>query len=645
MCGIAGVLSFDNSGFDVSENLLIRMRDKMKHRGPDGEGLWLSNNRRVGLAHRRLSIIDISGKANQPMISDDGSMIIVFNGEIYNHSEIRNELKLLGRNNWQTNHSDTEVILQSFQQWGIDCLSRFRGMFSIGVWDNNRKELWLIRDRIGVKPLYYSVHHQRITFASEIKALFQDPDQKKEMNNEVIFHYLSFLTIPAPNTFFKGIKKLEPGTWMRITPDGQIRTNRYWDVLDHIEPRMNASEDEIAEEVLSELRHSVKLRKVSDVPVGVFLSGGIDSSTNTVLFSENEKNEINTFSIGYDGEYASYQNELSFARMVSESVGAHHHEKILKMSDLIEFLPRMIHLQDEPIADPVCFPLYYVSKLAADAGVKVCQVGEGADELFIGYDSWKKRYKAQKLSNIRFTKMLKKSALGLMGLARKKTSFQYEYLRRGYLGQPIQWSGAEVFTQYEKDLLFTQEYKRHSSVNSSWEVLQPIHDRFVEAHYNPNPLDLMSYIDLNFRLPELLLMRVDKMSMGASIEARVPFLDHKFVELAMSIPYELKLKNGNLKYMLKKAVRGHIPDAVIDRPKQGFGVPVNEWFSNGLGLSMERQLELFCHETKILSWSVVKQVLISSNKAKAWIFYNLALWWTENFFVNSKKDNENYAEF
>src|ERR1700761_6720651 len=274
MCGISGVLAFKTSNFQVTADYLLRLRETMVHRGPDGAGLWISPERRVGLAHRRLAIIDLAEAAAQPMSSADGALQLVFNGEIYNHAEIRRELIDLGRRQWKTDHSDTEVILHAFAEWGIDCLQRFRGMFAIAVWDANARRLWLVRDRVGIKPLYYSMHHGRITFASEIKALLQDPDQVRAVNEEALFHYLSFVTTPAPDTMFAGIRKLPPGSFLTIDADGQRREERYWDVLDHTTPLTGVPEEEIAERLLAELRTSVKLRTVSDAPVGVFLSGG-----------------------------------------------------------------------------------------------------------------------------------------------------------------------------------------------------------------------------------------------------------------------------------------------------------------------------------------------------------------------------------
>src|SRR5262245_7976769 len=280
MCGIVGALSFQSSSFEVSPEYLIRMRDAAAHRGPDGEGVWVDPERRVGLGHRRLSIIDLSPLAAQPMHDVSGRRWIVFNGEIYNHAEIRRELQALGRTGWRTDHSDTEVVLEAFAQWGVDCVHRFHGMFAFALWDGTTRQLWLVRDRIGIKPLYYAIHHGRLVFGSEIKSLLQDPDQPRTVDHEALFHFLSFLTSPGPQTVFGGIRKLAPGTWICVDEDGRSRTERYWDVWDHVDPLTRASEDDVAARVRETLRDAVRLRKVSDVPVGVFLSGGIDSSTN-----------------------------------------------------------------------------------------------------------------------------------------------------------------------------------------------------------------------------------------------------------------------------------------------------------------------------------------------------------------------------
>lgn len=625
MCGICGSISFDDRQ-RVNREFVTTMRDTMLHRGPDGGGTWVSPDARVGLGHRRLSIIDLSTAASQPMSNEDDTLWLVFNGEIYNHAEIRRELEQIGGHRWKTNHSDSEMILHAFEQWGIDCLHRFRGMFAFALWDAKQRELWLVRDRIGIKPLYYTQHHGRLNFASEIKALLVDPEQEREVNHEAFFHYLSFLTTPAPTTLFQGIRKLPGGCWLRVRANGDIEERRYWDVWDHTTPLTKASEQEIAERVLAELKTAVALRKVSDVPVGVFLSGGIDSSTNAALFSEGEQSQVKTFSVGYEGEYQSYTNELHYARKMAQLVKADHHEVLLTQEDLLNFLPRMIELQDEPIGDPVCMPVYFVSKLARDNGVIVCQNGEGSDELFWGYERWKTMLSLQNADDLPVPGFVKRAGLAALAMAGKQNSLPYEWLRRGAADQKIFWSGADIFPQKRKESLLSESLVRELNGLTSWEAIRPIYDDFKAKAWEPSNLHWMSYVDLRLRLPELLLMRVDKMTMGVSLEGRVPFLDHKFVELALSIPSAVKTRQNVSKYILKKAVRGVIPDELIDRRKQGFGVPVYEWFFDKLGRFAEAELMDFCKKTDFLNEKAVREMFAKRQGQEAWFLLNFALW-------------------
>jgi asparagine synthase (glutamine-hydrolysing) len=629
MCGISGVLAFKPSNFQVTEDYLLRMRETMLHRGPDGAGLWISPDRRVGLAHRRLSIIDLSDAAAQPMSNADESLQIVFNGEIYNHAEIRRELENLGQRRWKTDHSDTEVILHAFAEWGIECLHRFRGMFAIALWDAKARRLWLIRDRIGVKPLYYSIHHGRITFASEIKALLQDPDQARAVNEEALFHYLSFITTPAPDTLFAGVHKLLPGSFLTIDVDGQRRQQRYWDVLEHTTPLTGVREEEIAERLLAELRTCVALRSVSDVSVGVFLSGGVDSSINAALFSECAPEKVKTFSVGYDRNYRGCQSELPLARQMADRIGSAHHERVLTQQDFLDFLPRMVYLQDEPIADPVCMPVYFLSKLARDHGVIVAQAGEGSDELFWGYEDWKRI-----LNLIRWNEYPVPSGarrLGLMALSMlgRSRGTAYELLWRASAGLPVFWGGAYAFSHRAKLDVLSPHLRRRFRNETSWTAVQPIHERFMQNAWEKTPVKWMTYLDLNMRLPELLLMRLDKMGMGASLETRVPYLDHKFVQLAMSIPEQVITRKNESKHILKEAARGLIPDDIIDRRKQGFGVPIHEWFLGRSGEFARRELAEFCDKTDFLDRSAVTNLIPSGRGRDAWPLLNFALWWKQ----------------
>jgi asparagine synthase (glutamine-hydrolysing) len=523
------------------------------------------------------------------------------------------------------------VILKAYRAWGIDCVERFRGMFAFALWDGRRREMWLVRDRVGIKPLYYTVHQGRLLFASEIKALLQDASLPRAVDEEALFHYLSFLTTPAPMTLFEGIRKLPAGCRMRIGAEGEMRVERYWDALKARQDIGHVPSGEYPRMVLDKLRESVQLRKVSDVKVGVFLSGGVDSSTNAALFSEGEEGPVHTFSIGYDDEYGSYPSELPYARQMAQSVGASHHERILGVGDLLDFMPRMVALQDEPIADPVCMPVFYVSELARQHGVTVCQVGEGADELFYGYPQWLARYRLQRWA---FSAHLADIGRRLMASAGRIRGRPYEWLRRAAAGQPLFWGGAEAFMDVGKRAILSPRMRQQFADLTSWDALAPIRRRFLDQARPSAHLDWMTYLDLNLRLPELLLMRVDKMSMATGLEARVPFLDHEFVSLAMSLPASERMRGGVPKGLLKEAVRGLVPDSLIDRRKQGFGVPVHEWFLGALGDEVMRVLEDFCRETDLLDIREIRRLQGQGGGVSLWPLYNLAMWWREYIAVD-----------
>jgi asparagine synthase (glutamine-hydrolysing) len=346
------------------------------------------------------------------------------------------------------------------------------------------------------------------------------------------------------------------------------------------------------------------------------------------LFSEGETGTVKTFSIGYKGDYRSYKSELHFARQMAEQVRSEHSEILLDENDLLDFLPGMIRLQDEPIADFVCVPVYYVSKLARDHGAIVCQVGEGADELFWGYRHWKMLLQLQQYGDLPVPSIFKRMGLGAMMMAGAGQTRPYEYLRRDAAGQPVFWGGAEAFTETQKKHLLSPRLRRQFSDLTSWQVLQPIRDRFESKAWEKSNLHWMTYLDLNLRLPELLLMRVDKMAMGVGVEGRVPFLDHKFVELALSIPQAMKTRGGISKYLLKKAVRGIIPDELINRKKQGFGIP-QEWFQAQLGTYVGRELADFCEHTDFFDRDQLSQILRRGSRHGLFCLLNFALWWRE----------------
>ena len=383
MCGICGLLQV-GGGAPVNAELLTRMRDLIAHRGPDDAGSYVAPDGRVGLANRRLSIIDLSAGGHQPLANEDGTVWIAFNGEIYNYRELRPAL--LARGHVFASQSDTEVIVHLYEEYGADCVQHLRGMFAFAIWDARRQELFLARDRLGEKPLYYAHADGSFMFASEIKSLLANPALRRKVKPEALYHYLTFLTPPAPDTLFDGVQKLAAGHCAWIARDGSVRVHEYWNMF--AGGPAPASPGDVLDQLRSTLRESIALRMISDVPFGVLLSGGIDSTTNLALMTELLKQPVRSFSIGYAGAGVEEYNELNFARAAAREFGAEHHEVIIGREDLMRFLPDMIYHQDEPIADPVCVPVHYVCKLARESGTKVVQVGEGADELFGGYAHW-----------------------------------------------------------------------------------------------------------------------------------------------------------------------------------------------------------------------------------------------------------------
>lgn len=627
MCGIVGIFRQTAEARPIDPARLSVMRDSMAHRGPDGFGQWIDVGGVIGLGHRRLSIIDLDQRANQPMVHPDGSLALTFNGEIYNYREVRKELQMAGVSGWQTT-SDTEVLLKAYEYWGIACLSRMRGMFAFALWDGRDRALWLVRDRIGIKPLYYTSAGGRLAFASEIKALLMDPQQQRAMDEESLFHFISLMTTPAPRTMFKGIHKLPGGCWLRAELGGKVEIRRYWDALDEAQmavANLPKDDGEIIEAIREELRTAVTYRGVADVPVGVFLSGGIDSSTNAALFSNTQSRAIKTFSIGYDGKHLTYRDELSFAKQMADRISADHHYQRLKIDELLDLLPHIIYLQDEPIADPVCFPVYCVSALARRSGITVAQIGEGADELFAGYPGWHRILRMRAITK-RFG--IAGSAMAHLGLslAGKGDGILAETIRRGNTGEPFFWSGAEIFPGPRKERLLSSGLTERFRDRRSSESITETYGRFLDKAPEVSALNWMTYVDLNLRLPELLLMRVDKMSMGVSLECREPFLDHKLVGLALAIPTATKLAGNTPKSLLKRAVRGLIPDELIDRPKQGFGVPIQDWFLDRLGPIVQKEIQAFVRETDVLNQTEINRLFSTNDGAHLWPLYNLAAW-------------------
>ena len=631
MCGISGIMYF-NKKFFVKKKQIHNMNLTLKHRGPDASGIWISKNKNIGLGHTRLSIIDLSKEANQPFVDRTKNYILAFNGEIYNYMEIKKKLIDKGYK-FKTKNSDTEILLLSYIEWGLKCVDKFRGMFAFAIWDNLKKKVFLIRDRVGVKPLYYKFDSEKLIFSSEIKAILLDPDYIPEIDEESMYHYLTFLCTPAPKTMFKQINKLEAGTWLSFDEKGNSEKKQYWDPL---QDKELIDSENINKVLVRTLKESIKYRGISDVDVGVFLSGGIDSSTNAYFFSKDSKKKIKTFSIGYDKEYKSYKSELNYARIVAEHIKSLHFEKKLRKDDIKNLIFDMVYFQDEPISDPVCVPIFYVSKLARENNVKVCQVGEGADELFFGYTNWLRTSKINLLlNNFFFPNFLKKLIL----LLYKKFNIQYKYtadlLRRSLEKKPIFWGGAEAFSSFEKNKLFSNSFKKKIKNFDSWDCIRPHYEFFNKNAKYKNIENWMTYLDLKIRLPELILMRIDKMTMANSLEARVPFLDHNLVQKTIDLPKKIKIKKNKLKVLLKDIVKGLLPYEILNRKKQGFGLPLKEWFEDGLGINEKKIINEFVNKTDFFKKETIQKIIDRKGDTRLWFLLNLAIWW--KIFIRNNK--------
>lgn len=629
MCGIVGIFRTGGANAPIDGELLKKMRDTMVHRGPDDAGVFVSPQQEVGFGFRRLSIIDLSHDASQPMSNQDKSVWIIFNGEIYNHAELRRELVSLGQK-FRTDHSDTEVIIKGYEQWGEDVLPKLRGMFAFAIWDQKKQKIWMARDRMGVKPLYYTFVSGMLIFASEIKAILAYPGVKRKCHEKAFYDFLTFLVSPAPQTLFEGIYKLPASHTLTVHANGQIKQNRYWNPFYQLTQFPQYTEEEWIEKIMTKLRESIKYRMVSDVKFGVFLSGGIDSSTNVALMAEQMDRPVETFSIGY--ENGEKFNELNYARMIVDRYKTNHHEIIINAEDLIRFLPKLVYHQDEPIVDPVCVPVYYVSKLAKDNGTTVCQVGEGADELFCGYPYWGNTLKSAPWVDLyrNVPSFLRKTIWRALDVAMPfpgKGNRQLDILRRISYDQEVFWGGAEVYQETYKQRFLGKDFLKRLDGYTSYEPIKALHDDFLsDAPQGADQLHWMAYLDLRLRLPELLLMRVDKMTMATALEARVPFLDQEFVQMAMSIPQSLKFKNKELKHLLKKAVEPVLPDEIIYRRKQGFGVPIVEWFQNRYQDWANKKVTDFARRTDYFNGPVMETYLRRSSSKISWFLLNFVLW-------------------
>ncbi|MBC7186583.1 MAG: asparagine synthase (glutamine-hydrolyzing) [Calditrichaeota bacterium] len=567
MCGICGIYHVDPEKA-VDQLTLRRMAEVIVHRGPDDDGFYLDEG--VGLGMRRLSIIDlVTGK--QPISNEDGSVWIVFNGEIYNHLALRRELESKGHR-FRT-RADTEAIVHAYEEYGERCPEYLNGMFAFAIYDRRKRRLLLARDRLGIKPLYYTFDGRRLVFGSELKSVLQAPDVPRELDFKALDAYLTFEYIPAPLSIFRGVAKLPQGHTL-VLEDGHIRLRQYWDVAFGVDQGENKSEQEWGEELVALLADAVKIRLMSDVPLGAFLSGGLDSSSVVAMMSRAMNQPVKTFSIGFT---ESTYNELDYARTVAQAFATEHHEEILTPNAVALTETLVSHL-DEPLGDFSIFPTYMVSKMTRQY-VTVALSGDGGDELLAGYDT----YIADRLarSYARLPQFVRRGLIEPLasrmrptekkkGLINRTVRFVQGMALPAHL-QHVRWM---IFlSQSQKEALYAPPLREALAGTNPYDFIEKYFDRVRSA----DPLSQQQYVDIKTYLADDILVKVDRMSMAVSLEARVPFLDYRLVELVGRMPSDLRLRNGQTKYILKRAMRGILPEKILTRGKEGFSIPIKNW--------------------------------------------------------------------
>lgn len=585
MCGIAGIFHY-RSAEAVDRDLLHRMNESLYHRGPDDAGLYVEP--RVGLGHRRLAIIDLSG-GHQPLFNEDGSVAVVFNGEIYNYQELVPELAARGHR-FRT-RTDTEVIVHGWEEWGEACVSRFRGMFAFALWDNNRRTLFLARDRIGIKPLYYAIlPGGRLLFGSELKALLVHPDLPRVISPEAVEEYFAYGYIPEPRTLYRHAFKLPPGHTLRVTVGGQVnKPAEFWDLQFSDHP-VGYDEAAIAGELRERLRGAVSSHLVSDVPVGAFLSGGVDSSAVVAMMAQEDRSSIHTASISF-GEAAF--DESRYAAEVARRYGTGHKVRRVDPNDF-GLVERLAELYDEPFADSSAMPTYRVCELARQ-GVKVVLSGDGGDETFAGYRRYLWYLREERVRGL-LPLGIRRSLFGVLGNLYPKLDWAPRVLRakatlQALAQDPVEgyFHSVSLVNEAQARLLFSREFRQALGGYRAIEVLRR-HARRAPAH----PLSRVQYLDFKTYLPGDILTKVDRASMAHALEVRVPILDHEFVEWAAGLPPELKIRRGEAKHVFKKALQPLLSNDILYRPKMGFAVPLSAWFRGPL---RERTREALLGET------------------------------------------------
>lgn len=571
MCGICGKLYYDPVA-EVSSDLLKRMMEVISHRGPDGEGKFLSGP--VGLGHRRLAIIDLNTGA-QPMTNEDGTVWIVFNGEIYNFPELRRELLAKGHRFSST--TDTEVIIHLYEEYGVDCLSRLRGMFAFALWNKKDQTLFLARDRVGIKPLYYTDTGDALLFASEIKSLLADPAVRREVDPQMVDRFLTFLYPAGRETLFQGIFKLDPGHYL-LVKNGRVIRRQYWDL--HFKPNESpANFNEAADRLRELVSQTVKDHMISDVPVGILLSGGVDSTAILGCAVQETQKRIKTFTVGFAGK--DFADERPFARLAADRFGTDHHEITLSPEQFSSFLPSYVWHMEEPVCEAPAIALYYVSKLARQH-VKVLLSGEGGDEAFGGYSNYRNLLLLEKIKSMAgpfkgaLARCLKvASRINGLGRLRKYADLVKPDLAAYYYSRSA--SPFSYFNQH-RDGLYSEDFLATANAGRSAAFIREL---FQNVAGRPL-LDQMLYVDTKTWLPDDLLIKADKITMANSVELRVPLLDHLVLEFAASLPPDYKVKGLATKRIFKQAFAAAIPEPILKRKKTGFPVPLRQWLQHDL---------------------------------------------------------------
>lgn len=585
MCGFVGYLP-GKTDYN-HEELIQNMMDTIRHRGPDSGGYHIADGAVLGF--RRLSIIDLSDKGNQPLYDESGRYTLVFNGEIYNHQHLRKELEQLGYS--FKSHTDSEVLVHGYAAWGTDLLQKVRGMFAFAIWDEKEQTLFLARDMFGIKPLYYGRQSEDETFffGSEIKAFLPHPSFKKELNADAVRPYMTFQYAVTPETFFKGIYKLEPGTWMKVYASGRMEKKRYWDF------KFDAKDDTLEayiEEIKAVLKESVKVHQIADVQVGAFLSGGIDSSFITALFKPK-----NTYSVGF-ADYDGIFNETDLGKRLSEILGFEHHKRLVGAEDFFEALPTIQYHMDEPQSNLSSVPLYFLAELAS-RDVKVVLSGEGADELFGGYESYMRTPHLKKYDKV----VPQQVRRMLCQLAKKAPQNRItDFLVRGgetpeesFIGQ------ARIFPEDEALAVLKPDFRKGPSVK---EITQPVYYMVKDE----DDVTKKQTIDIRLWLPGDILLKADKMSSAHSLELRVPFLDKEVMKTAEKIPTRHRIHQGLSKYALRQAALSELPEEWAHRPKNGFPVPIRDWLKQETYYNYVKELftsdeaALFFDQDKLMTY-------------------------------------------